>query len=156
MKKINKKRIVLLIILICLLILQIKAFTDSQANKLLEVTIVAKDNEGLLEDSSEAVEATDEGESGYSLALPEVINEKMVNKYYITEKNAENEEVDSTEVEKKPGEKIYLTEEEAQSQKVELKVYYDTKTEAGTVFYNEQVEQELEDKIVNVKELMKY
>ena len=151
MKKINKKRIVLLIILICLLILQIKAFTDSQANKLLEVTIVAKDNEGLLEDSSEAVEATDEGESGYSLALPEVINEKMVSKYYITEKNAENEEIDSTEVEKKPGEKIYLTEEEAQSQKVELKVYYDTKTEAGTVFYNEQVEQELEDKIVNVK-----
>ena len=151
MKKINKKRIVLLIILICLLILQIKAFTDSQANKLLEVTIVAKDNEGLLEDSSEAVEATDEGESGYSLALPEVINEKMVNKYYITEKNEESEEVDSTEVEKKPGDKIYLTEEEAQSQKLELKVDYDTKTEAGTVFYNEQIEQELEDKIVNIK-----
>ena len=161
MKKINKKRIVLLIILICLLILQIKAFTDSQANKLLEITLVAKDNENLLEDISEKIEATDEGKSGYSLVLPEVVNEKVVSKYYITEKTEEQEtqnvqeeqkveETKSTEVEKKPGDKIYLTKEEEESKKIELKIDYDTKIEGDIRFYNEQIEKELEDNIIKV------
>lgn len=115
MKKINKKRIVLLIILVCLLILQIKAFMDSTANKLLEVTLLAKDSKAILEDSSMTVEATEEEESGYSLILPKVVNEKKVSKYYIIEKNVETqntantEETVNAEVEKNPGDKIYLT-----------------------------------------------
>ena len=151
MKKINKKRIVLLIILICLLILQIKAFMDSTANKLLEITLDAKDNAAILDESSVTAEATDEGESGYSLILPEVINEKKVSKYYIAEKNGENEESESIEVEKSPGDKIYLTEEEVESQKVELKVDYDSKTGENIILYNEQIEKELEDKVITIK-----
>lgn len=85
MKKINKKRIALLIILICLLILQIKAFTDSQANRLLEITLSIKDNSSKLEDNLIVEEATDEGESGYSLVLPEFVSEKKISKYYIIE-----------------------------------------------------------------------
>ena len=70
MKKINKKRIILLIILICLLILQIKAFTDSQANKVLEITLSAKDSKSILEDSLVTLEAIDEGKSGYAHSNP--------------------------------------------------------------------------------------
>lgn len=149
MKKINKKRIVVLIILICLLIIQIRAFTDSQANKLLEITLVAKDNEVLLEDNSTKIKATDEEKSGYSLVLPQVVNEKKVSKYYITEKNLEDKEK-SSKVQKKPGEKIYLTEEEAKNKKIELTVDYDTITENKTVFYNEQIEVNKDDKNVKI------
>ena len=159
MKKINKKRIILLIILICLLILQIKAFTDSQANKVLEITLSAKDSKSILEDSLVTLEAIDEGKSGYALILPEVVNEKRVSKYYITEKNIETDkEVDTTNVmnksteeavssktEKKAGDKIYLTEEEIQNQRLEIDVEYDTITEGNTMLYYEEKETKLKD-----------
>ena len=159
MKKINKKRIILLIILICLLILQIKAFTDSQANKVLEITLSAKDSKSILEDSLVTLEAIDEGKSGYALILPEVVNEKRVSKYYITEKNIETDkEVDTTNVmnksteeavssktKKKAGDKIYLTEEEIQNQRLEIDVEYDTITEGNTMLYYEEKETKLKD-----------
>ena len=128
-RKLNKKRITMLILLICLIILQIKAFTDSQANKILEITLAAKDNKAILEDSLVVIEAIDEGESGYSFILPEIVNEKRVSKYYITEKSIESGEEISNEVEKIPGEKIYLTEEEIQSGQIEVKAEYDSITE---------------------------
>ena len=166
MKKINKKRIILLMILICLLILQIKAFTDSQANKVLEITLNAKDSKAILEDSVITLEATNEGESGYSIVLPEVVNEKRVSKYYITEKNIETdeetntgnveniqaEETVSSNIEKDAGDKIYLTEEEIQSQKVEIQVEYDTITKGDTTLYYEEKETKLEDgKIITLE-----
>ena len=161
-KKINKKKIVLLIILICLLILQIKAFTDSQANKLLEITLNAKDKSGFIQDGSIKLEAIDEGESGYSFKLPERINEKKVSKYYITEKNAENEtsenktenvenkETKSSKVEKNPGDKVYLTKEEVENKAIELELDYDKKEENGIVFYNQEFKEEVEEKLVTV------
>ena len=144
-RKLNKKRIAMLILLICLIILQIKAFTDSQANKILEITLAAKDNKAILEDSLVVIEAIDEGESGYSFILPEIVNEKRVSKYYITVKSIESEEEISNEVEKIPGEKIYLTEEEIQSGQIEVKAEYDSITEEENVFYYEIKQVELED-----------
>ena len=155
-KKINKRKIVLLIILICLLILQIKAFTDSQANKILEITLDAKDKSNLVGNSTMEFEAIDEGDSGYSFNLPERINEKKVSKYYITEKNEEKEAniensvTESSKVEKKPGDKIYLTAEEVENKKIELEVDYDKKEENGKVFYNQEFKEELEEKNVIV------
>ncbi len=158
MKKISKKRIVLIMILICLLILQIKVFTDSQADKLLEITLNVKDAKAVLEDSLVTLEATDEGESGYSLILPEIVNEKKVSKYYITEKdieekdnnnnvenNTQTEEMVSANIEKKAGDKIYLTEEEIQSQKIEIQADYDTIIEGDIPLYYEKKETKLED-----------
>ncbi len=151
MKKINKKRVFLLIILICLLILQIKAFKNSQANKLVETTLVAKDNKSILEDALVTIEATSEGESGYVLVLPGIINEKKVSKYYITEKNIENEEITNKDIEKEPGTKIYLTDEEIEIKKVELKVEYDSITKDEKILYNQQINTKLDDKIIQVK-----
>ena len=178
-KKINKKKIVLLIILICLLILQIKAFTDSQANKLLEITLNAKDKSALIQDGSIKLEAIDEGESGYSFKLPERIDGKKVSKYYITEKevaedkskkneqntsnvfnttNSTNNESATTSTEslkttsKQPGEKIYLTNEEVESKKIELEVDYDKKEEDGRIYYNQEyTTEELEEKVITVR-----
>ena len=178
-KKINKKKIVLLIILICLLILQIKAFTDSQANKLLEITLNAKDKSGFIQDGSIKLEAIDEGESGYSFKLPERIDGKKVSKYYITEKevaedkskkneqntsnvfnttNSTNNESATTSTEslkttsKQPGEKIYLTNEEVESKKIELEVDYDKKEEDGRIYYNQEyTTEELEEKVITVR-----
>ena len=149
-KKVNKKKIILLIILICLLILQIKAFTDSTANKLIEITLNVEDNNSVLKNSSTIIQATNEEASGYSISLPEFINEKKVSKYYITEKQIENEKEISKEVEKNPGDKIYLTNEETLKKQVELKAKYDSINIENTSFYNTRINATIENKNIQL------
>lgn len=149
-KKVNKKKIILLIILICLLILQIKAFTDSTANKLIEITLNVEDNNSVLKNSSTIIQATNEEASGYSISLPEFINEKKVSKYYITEKQVENEKEISKEVEKNPGDKIYLTNEETLKKQVELKAKYDSINIENTSFYNTRINATIENKNIQL------
>ena len=148
-KKINKKKIVLLIILICLLILQIKAFTDSQANKLFEISLLVKDNSNVLEDNKVEVEATEEENSGY-FYLPESVNGKRVSKFYITEKTVEENNENSSVVEKKPGDKIYLSESEKESKQVEVKLDYDTKTSNEKILYNSELNIEKNEASISV------
>ena len=148
-KKINKKKIVLLIILICLLILQIKAFTDSQANKLFEISLLVKDNSNVLEDNKVEVEATQEENSGY-FYLPESVNGKRVSKFYITEKTVEENNENSSVVEKKPGDKIYLSESEKESKQVEVKLDYDTKTSNEKILYNSELNIEKNEASISV------
>ena len=148
-KKINKKKIVLLIILICLLILQIKAFTDSQANKLFEISLLVKDNSNVLEDNKVEVEATEEENSGY-FYLPESVNGKRVSKFYITEKTVEENNENSSVVEKKPGDKIYLSESEKENKQVEVKLDYDTKTSNEKILYNSELNIEKNEASISV------
>ena len=148
-KKINKKKIVLLIILICLLILQIKAFTDSQANKLFEISLLVKDNSNVLEDNKVEVEATEEENSGY-FYLPESVNGKRVSKFYITEKTVEENNENSSVVEKKPGDKIYLSESEKENKQVEVKLDYDTKKSNEKILYNSELNIEKNEASISV------
>ena len=81
MKKINKKKIILLIILIIMIIIEIKAFTDSRATKLLDVAANIIDVSSLLKDEKCELKATSEGESGYSITLPNKVNNKKIGTY---------------------------------------------------------------------------
>ena len=136
MKKINKKRILILIGLIILILLEIKAFRDSKAEKIIDISANCKDSQELIEDENVTIQAVNEGKDGISITLPELVNEKKVSKYLIANqeivtKNEEKEENSVNEQknentkefeEKLPGEKIYLTQEEKDRLNIDLVV----------------------------------
>ena len=97
MKKTNKRNIVILIFLMIFIIILLRAFSNSRANKVIEITANIQDNSGLLVDEKTTLEAINEEESGFSITLPEVINTKKVTKYIVTQK----EMVENTEEETK-------------------------------------------------------
>ena len=97
MKKINKKRILILSGLIILILLEIKAFRDSKAEKIIDISANCKDSQELIEDEKITIQAVNEGKDGISITLPELVNEKKVSKYLIANqeivtKNEEKEE----------------------------------------------------------------
>lgn len=118
MKKLNKKGIVKLIILIILIIMQIKAFDNSRANKLTYMTAKIIDSSGLLSDESCTMIAINEGDNGMAITLPDFINTKKINKYIVTKKeimeteNKTQEEEIITETENKIPEEETITETE--------------------------------------------
>lgn len=98
MKKIDKKGIVKLIFLIIFLIMQIKAFDNSRANKLTYITAKIVDFSGLLSDETSTLIAINEGDNGMAITLPNILNTKKVSKYFITKKKIiENESTEEPE-----------------------------------------------------------
>ena len=83
MKKLNKKRITILIFLVIVVIFEIIAFRDSRANKMIEVTLATVDNSGFLDVEETKIHAINGEESGYYIFLPEYINEKKAVKYIV-------------------------------------------------------------------------
>lgn len=90
MKKTRKKKIATAIVLIVILILEIKAFTDSRANKITEITANIIDTSGLLKDETFTFQATNEKDIGTAITLPEIINEKKIKNYIVEKKQIEN------------------------------------------------------------------
>ncbi|MBQ2835280.1 MAG: hypothetical protein IJE68_00355 [Clostridia bacterium] len=153
MKKIDKKGIVKLIIFIILLIMQIRAFDNSRANKLTYVTAKITDLSGLLSEETSTMIAINEADSGIAITLPDFINTKKVTKYIVTKKEitqseleTENEtetttetEVEPETVEMLPGEKVYLTQEEIDNLEIALTVEYDTIEVETQILYNKKL-----------------
>ena len=96
MKRKNKNFIIILIILIILIIVGLKAFNNSKANKTIEITAKFKDVEGLVSDEKMTLVASNDGENGMAIILPEIVNEKKVKKYIITKKDISNENIKNT------------------------------------------------------------
>ena len=95
MKRIDKKGVVKLILLIILLIMQIKAFDNSRANKITYITAKIIDSSGLLSDENSTLIAINEGNNGMAITLPNIINTKKISKYIITKKKIiETEDVE--------------------------------------------------------------
>ena len=96
MKRKNKNFIIILIVLIILIIVGLKAFNNSKANKTIEITANFKDVEGLVSDEKMTLVASNDGENGMAIILPEIVNEKKVKKYIITKKDISNENIKNT------------------------------------------------------------
>ena len=71
MKRKNKNFIIILIVLIILIIVGLKAFNNSKANKTIEITANFKDVEGLVSDEKMTLVASNDGENGMAIILPE-------------------------------------------------------------------------------------
>lgn len=164
MKKIDKKGIVKLIIFIILLIMQIRAFDNSRANKLTYITAKITDFSGLLSAETSTMIAINEADSGMAITLPDFINTKKISKYIVTKKEITETETTETEtevtdetttetttesstetetteetVEMLPGEKVYLTQEEIDNLEIELTVQYDTIEVDTQILYNKKL-----------------
>lgn len=156
MKKINKKSIIILIVLIILIIIGLKVFNESRANNTIEITANFRDTNGLLDDEKATLIATNEGESGMAITLPEFANENKIIKYIIEEKDIVEEndntniEVPQTSgriIEKLPGDKIYLTQEEIEKLAITLEISYDTIKVEEQMLYNKKISYKDEDEI---------
>lgn len=155
MKKINKKDIVVLIVLIIMLIIQIKAFNNSRADKLLDITATITDYDDLLNEETVILTALNEAESGISITLPEIINTKKVSKYIVIEKEILSESDETEEVEETENiEEVEGAEEVAE---VETKKEEETGNELETGENLEEIaettEESLEEKNVEITEV---
>lgn len=151
-RKINAKKILILILILLGLIIEIKAFRDSRADKILDITVNISDNDKKVEEEKIILQASNNNDSGYSIILPEYIDGKKVNKYFIQQKIVEDqtdineveEQVDTEKetqkiVERKYGDKLYLTEEEIKNSETKISVEYDTITENNNLLYNKKL-----------------
>ena len=82
-KNTRNKRIVILALFILVVIIQILAFRLSTANKVIELNVIYNDENAKLESFNGSITATDKGNKGYLITLPDKINGLKVNKYYI-------------------------------------------------------------------------
>ena len=149
MKKINTKKVILIIILLLFIVFQIVTFRKSMGEKTIDIVAYIVDNSNTIENQQITINATDEGESGVSITLPEIINTRKVTKYIIEKSGinkVENVIVDnSTETdnietqELKPGEKLFLTREELENLQITLLVEYDTIDVNGKKLYNKKI-----------------
>lgn len=160
MKKINKKRIVILISLLTIVMIEFFALNFSKAKNIVEITATISDKTAILSDETVTLNAIQETTNNYAITLPYSINEKVISKYLIEEKNitsnvatnensaqTENTSISNqTEVEKIAGDKIYLTNEELKNKKISIKVEYNTKKEENsqTLLYQKQLSKSID------------
>ena len=130
MKKTSKKYIGILIILIILIIVGLKAFMSSKANKQIEITANFSDLNKMANDEKTTILATNDGENGMEIILPEFANEKKVSKYIITKKDIINDETESTKTESTKTESAKTEDTKTESTKTESTKTESTKTES--------------------------
>ena len=116
--KLIAKRIRNIFILIMAIAIMMGAYHNvrrSRAEKVIEISLEVADKNNQLEKETITVEATETSDGVYLLELPEIVNTKMITKYY----NSEDEEIDSRT--------IQLTDKEISEKKVQVATDYDTK-----------------------------
>ena len=147
MKKIDKKGVVKLIILIIFLITQIRAFNNSRANNIVDITAIVIDSSGLLTDENSTVIAINEGESGMAITLPDVLNTKKISKYFITQKEIIETYTETTQEEEvtQPETEEITTTEEALTDNEEAVSIEEVEPETGETSTTEEVVTEEEN-----------
>lgn len=116
--KLIAKRIRNIFILIMIIAIMMGAYHNvrrSRAEKVIEISLEVTDKNNQIEKETVTVEATETSDGVYLLELPEIVNTKMITKYY----NSEDEEIDSRT--------IQLTDKEISEKKVQVATDYDTK-----------------------------
>lgn len=127
-----------------------------------EIQVSIKATSGNLEIQTIELNATDSGESGYYITLPEEVGNKQIISYTFDTKNSNTNDTNKTENSiqneeeklkliiktqllkiimklnniKKPGDKVYLTEAELENAKISLNAKFDTKEKDGDLLYN--------------------
>ena len=82
MKKINKKKIIALILIITMIIIEIIAFRNSRADKIIEISANIIDADQVVENQIQTWSALS-GENTYYVTLPEYVGDKKVKEYII-------------------------------------------------------------------------
>lgn len=97
MKNLSKKKLIWLIVITLFVIIEIKAFTGSRADKLLEINTNIVDASGLLGVEKVTLDASSQNEAGYYIVLPDGINGKAISRFFIEEKNINDDNVEDAD-----------------------------------------------------------
>lgn len=97
MNKIRKKRVVILIMIIVLLIVELRAFKNSRANKVSTIELTVVDNKNLVGTEVVNIEALNDEKLGVSFVLPKTINNKNVSYYVFEEKTTTQKLVENVD-----------------------------------------------------------
>ena len=152
MKKVSKKRIITLIIIIVAIIIEIRAFTGSRAEKLLDINGNFMDSSGLLDMETVTVQAISQDEAGYYILLPDNINNKKVKKFLVEEKAINDDNVEENtlqESENKVEENIVL---ESENKTTEENTIIEQTPEQENIITEESSVQEPENIIIEESE----
>ena len=114
--KIRKiKNIFILIMIVAIMLGMYNNVRRSRAEKVIEISLEVTDKNNQIEKETVTVEATETSDGVYLLELPEIVNTKVIARYY----NSGNEEINSKT--------IQLTDKEIEEKKVQVATDYDTK-----------------------------
>lgn len=86
MRKLNLKKVVIVVLLAFFTLIELFALGLSKAKKISSINLCISDFDSFLEQFVVITDTYDGGESGYYIELPEFINTKRVSKYLIQEK----------------------------------------------------------------------
>ena len=89
MRRINKKKIIALILLITVIIIEIVAFRNSTADRVIEMSVKLIDADQELETVAQTWSAIS-SDNSYYVTLPEYVGDKKVNEYRITSNLSQN------------------------------------------------------------------
>ena len=143
MKNISKKKLIWLIIATILVIIEIKAFTDSRADKLLEINTNIVDASGLLGVENITLEASSQNEAGYYVILPNGVNGKLVNRFFVEEKNINDDSIEENNIEETDSfekNEVSIEEEKMTASESENIIENENTIEENTI-YNEEIEE---------------
>lgn len=79
----SKKRIIICILLLIAICIEFVSFQLTKANNYEDITVSIIDNDSLLETEECVLSAANGDASGYYIVLPETLNNKVVNKYFV-------------------------------------------------------------------------
>lgn len=174
MKKVNRKKIIALIIIMLAVIFEVVAFRKSRATKLFDITAEIIDYNNYLEAEEISLIATESGNSGCYITLPEYIGTKKVDTYIIEKQEIhsdntisnneytdgeynnlseedniqQNQIVQNSELEINylvPGQVVYLTETEVENKKITIATQYNYYENNDTILYEQKIETKIDD-----------
>ena len=118
-KRVGKKirNIIILLMIIAIMIGAYQNIDRSRAEKVVEVSAIALDNYGYLENEEFKLEANQIEDNSYEIQIPECVNNKKVSQVVKASIDETNLEIVDN--------KIYLTKEQLESKNIEIELKYD-------------------------------
>lgn len=118
-KRVGKKirNIIILLMIIAIMIGAYQNIDRSRAEKVVEVSAIALDNYGYLENEEFKLEANQIEDNSYEIQIPECVNNKKISQVIKASIDETNLEIVDN--------KIYLTKEQLESKNIEIELKYD-------------------------------
>ena len=118
-KRVGKKirNIIILLMIIAIMVGAYQNIDRSRAEKVVEVSAVALDNYGYLENEEFKLEANQIEDNSYEIQIPECVNNKKISQVIKASIDETNLEIVDN--------KIYLTKEQLESKNIEIELKYD-------------------------------
>lgn len=140
MKRVNKKKVAIVILLFLIIVIELIALGLSRAEQTKEISLTIIDSQKKIDDFELTLNVYDGGESGYYIILPETINNLKVANYLITKKEIDTDIKTTKQTE---------TSENTTNENITNILDEDTSNTANENIANESITNEIENTVEN-------